>query len=884
MTITTLLPNSDSYKQGITFSTGGTIFSLVNDASDATYISAAVGNQYPNVYFHLGAPDTVSVSASQRVLRTRFRVRLRTDAATNSSVAKFQIASRNPYDGTLDFLEAFQVHDTTLITGTGAWRSRPPVDKGKRWGTEWTKTAVDAMQIHCRMLYAWYNHVNVRVTEIYWDVDVRDQPTITGTPAVTGATSTTFPSVSWVYGANADGDPQTAYRVKIFTSAQYGAAGFDPAVSSPVYDSGELAGAADSWTTPLGLLNGTTYKMYIAVAQDFNGAKWYSAWTASSSFTIALTPPPAPTLTVTQDNTVPNLRNNLTVAANANLLTADDASADATLGGWVNDTNTTLALSATQVNYGANALRMTAASAATMSIKTATGTGGYPVKAGVTYTFLASFRSAVTARTVKVGAAFYNRSGTIIGAVAYGTGAADTTSGWTQVSYQVAAPVGAVYATVFLQVTSPANAEIHYADTISMVTGASAAAWSPGGLVGSMSTVVERSWASAGKRNLVHPQIWTAGSHESTANGFFVSGAASAVAIDTANYRNGGSAIRWDVFDTTSKLYIGWPSAADENPSPTYAIAAVPGQSYTFAVYLKADAAFSATITLQAIDNHGNTVGSATTSGALAVTTAWQQFTLAFTPPAGAVWVRPQINNSASVTERQVWLDDVQWVVGATVDTNGAVGQGLPTVWEPVIGADLGDLMLTSNPGDQVRTVYDGAAPPGYTVLYRAWNNIPAAGATPALSSASTVYVPTVLTPPGPGIWVLRDPNLIYRSLQIHVTEFPSEVITEKTEVFQPLRPDDVEGGQRPVIVSDFMGGYDGQLTVVCDSEAEWLNLQDLLTVRGVLWLVFPDFGGRFVRLTARDGDRTSPRTGSGSDSVWRRTYKLQFLHTGRLG
>ena len=655
-------------------------------------------------------------------------------------------------------------------------------------------------------------------------------------------------------------------------------------MSTPVYDSGELTGAADNWTTPMGLLNGTTYKMYVAVAQDFKGLKWYSAWTASSSFTISLTPPPAPTLTVVQDNTVPNLRNNLTVSSNANLLTADDASADSTLGTWVNNTNTTLAQSATQVNYGANALRMTAIAAGVMSIRTATGTAGYPVKAGVTYTFLASFRASSTTRTVQVGAAFYNRSGTIIGSVAYGTGATDSNAAWTQVSYQVAAPTGAVFCAVFLQVTSPALGEIHYADTVSMVTGASAAAWAPGGQIGTMSTVVERSWASAGARNLVHPQLWTAGSHEQTANGFFVTGSNSAVAVDTANYRTGGSAIRWDVFDTTSKLYIGWPSGTDENPAPVYAIAAIPGAAYTFACYLKADAAFSATITLQCVDNHGNNVGSATTSGALALTTSWQQFTLAFTVPAGAVWVRPQINNSASVSERQVWLDDIQWVLGATVDTNAARGKGLPTVWEPVIGAGVGDLLLSSNPGDQARTVYDGAAPPGYTVIYRAWNNIPAAGATPALSSASTLYVPTMLNPPGRGVWVLRDPNDIDQSMQIHVVSPLPEAVTESTETFYPLRPDDVEGGQRPVVVSDYMGGYDGELNVLCDSEAEWLNLRELLAVRGVLWLVFPEFGGRYIRLTGRSLERTTPRTGFGSDSVWRRTIKLPFLHTGRLG
>lgn len=887
MTITSIRPINDSYKQGVSFSTGAAIWSLIDDGvtDDATYIFNANGVQYPTSFFHLNMAQTISLSASQRILRCRIRARIRINTASSNASATAKLAFRNPYDGTFDFLESFSSWQTSVAERSGVWRNSPPKDKaGKRWGTEWTAAGVNVMHVTGQLFYAWNTQFGIRITELWNDVDIRDQPTVTALPVVTGFTSSTYPTLTWVYVPNADNDPQTRYRVKIFTAAQYGASGFSPSTSAASWDSGELTGTANSLQSGQGLLNGVTYKMYVAAAQDFNGAAWYSAWTPSAAFTVALTPPPVPTLTVTPDTTIPALRNALRVSANGNLLTLDDSSGDPTIGTWVNDVNTTLAQSATFAEYGADSLRMTAASAATMSIRTASGTGGYLVKAGVTYQFLASFRSAATVRTVKVGAAFYNRAGTIIGAVAYGSGLSDAVGSWTQVTYSVAAPTGAVFCAVFAQVTSPANAEIHYLDQIAMTTGTASAVWSPGGQYGVMSTVVQRSWATAGQRNLAHPQLQTGGVYEGSTNGFFVTGAASAVAVDTLEAHRGGSSIRWDVNDAAGKLYIGWMGAADDNPSPEYPLAGVPGTGYTLACWLKADAAFSATITLQAIDHQGNTVGAPVTSGALSLTTAWQLATLAFTVPAGSVWVRPQLNNSASVTERSVYVDDIQWVIGSTVDTPGGFGTGLGTEWEPVVGADEGELLLGTSPGAQTATVYDEAVPPGYTVTYRAWNLVPAVGTTPPLSSASTLYVQTLMASPGKGVWVLKDPFLLSRAMQIHVIAMGAERQDEELEVFHPLRPEDTEGGMRAVVVSDWLGGYDGELTLMTDSEAEWLNLREILSVRGVLWLVFPDFGGRFIRITDRSWDRTTPRTGVGADSVWRRTLKVPFVHTGRLG
>lgn len=1121
MTIQVLRPSADSYKQGVTFSTGAAIFSLIDDGpvDDTTYISAATSTQYPNDFFHIHTGDTVTVTATQRVLRARFRARIRISAAANGASAVIKLANRNPYDGVLDFLETFSTSSIVVSEKSGVWRSKPPVDKGKRWGTEWTKVAVDAMHVHGQFFYSWNTKVNLRLTELYLDVDVRDQPTITGTPSVTGHTSSTNPAVAWVYAPNADGDPQTAYRVKVFTAAQYGAAGFSAATSTPTFDSGELGGAADSYTVGQALLNGVTYRMYVGAAQDFNGAKWYTTWTPSDVFTIGLTPPATPTLTVTPDQSVPWLRNALRIQGNINLLSADDASMDTTIGTWQNDTNATTTRTTAQAAFGVGAMSMVAIAAATMSSRTASGVSGYKVKAGTAYTLLASFRTAVTARTCKVGAVFYTRTGVAVGAVAYGTGVTDSTSGWTQASYAVTAPATAVYVAVYTQVTSAALGEVHYVDKVligtnvvagaggggtgttapvvaqvalsaafawnssaatrsailtgvpagallvatiatgnatasstnntisntgtavltwtereetdaagtngdaavftanvvtagdytvtaadslsaqsdarmavyaitghdeavyggahnkaqatsgstsvsltttrdnSLVIGASGdwneqngasrvyreapvtedlyadfggtvcylwhytratagaanvgttaptgmaygavalevrgitgaggaqSGWSPGGQLGFNSTIVERNWATSGPRNLLSPQLWGGGDETETAGGFFASGTNSTAAYDTNERYLGAGSIRWNVNNIGTKLYFGWVDVPTDDLAPLYALAAVPGKVYTFSCWMKAGATFSSVLNVQALDQLGVVVGSPVASSGFSITTGWTQQSVTITAPAGAVYVRANLDNTAAVTEAQVWVDGLQWVAGSTVDTVPGRGMGLPTVWVPIRGADSGELILSADPGDQITTLFDVEVPPGYTVTYRARNYSPATALSTALESPTTTYVQTMLTPPGAGVWVIKDPARSTSAIQIHVVAMPSEAQSEDLEIFHPLRPDAQDGqGQRGVVVSDFMGGYDGELTVVCDSEAEWLNLMTILAARRVLFLVFPEFGGRHIRLVGRDWSRVTPRTGAGSDSIWRRPVKLPFIHTGRLG
>lgn len=106
-------------------------------------------------------------------------------------------------------------------------------------------------------------------------------------------TNSTTPTVIWTY-SDPEGNPQTAYQVRVFTAAQYGIGGFDPAVSPATYDSGEVATADLSKVIPA--LANATYRAYVRT-KDSDGN--YSAW-AFKQWVQNVVAPTAPYLAVAQ--------------------------------------------------------------------------------------------------------------------------------------------------------------------------------------------------------------------------------------------------------------------------------------------------------------------------------------------------------------------------------------------------------------------------------------------------------------------------------------------------------------------------------------------------------------------------------------------------------
>jgi hypothetical protein len=898
VTIATLRPQADGTKVGVLYSTGSAIWSLVDDSpdNDSTWIGAANGVQFPYNYWDLVIPDnSLGITGSQRVLRWRIRCRCKLSSADGGRAAKVNIRFLDTRDGWKDtVIASFSSSNTsTFSTLNGPWQTQPSPKSG---------TYLDQGDINYYRLYGGQYHTggtiksNLYLSEIYADFDIRSLGTVTGVVA-SELTLTTQPLYDWTFNTNTDGDIQKSFQVRVFSTAQYSVAGFNPVTSPATWDSGVMVGNIQEWRHGVGgsgsqtLVQGQTYKIYVRASQDFNGADWWTAYVASSAFTVAIVvqPPPIPTLTVTPDTTVPYLRNFITVQGRNNVLTADNASFETTLGSWTAGTSTT----ATQYTtgqalhgvYSMSLVRLSTTGDATANLPT--GTSGVRVKAGAQYTCVASFKAATTGRSTRVEVTWYDRSGTSI-STSTGSNVTDTTSGWTQANITATAPTGAYYASITVRVLAAAANEQHWVDSVSIHIGSSTT-WQPGGLIGVASPVVEYSWSTTGRINLIHPQLYGAGDGANlNGDGFYgtpTTGVnAAPPAYDRSDRFNGQGSIRWDVTTSTSKLYIGWPDTGAPSDAPVYGLSAVPGRTYTFSIYAKGSTSFSSQLNLQALDERGNAVGSPTNSGAVTIPTAWTRYSATITVPAGAAFVRPHFDNTANVTNVSLWVDAAQWQLGSVVTPLVAPG-GNPVIWTPVRGFDVNDQIFSTDPSDQVLFLEDHEVPPGYTVTYRAWQTYVDTVVDRRISSDYSSYVQTMMNPPGQGVFILTDPLFPLNAMQVTITSI-QESQHEESQTFYPLRPVTWQKwGQRGVTVSDFLGGHDGSLTIAVRNDIEWEKVRAFLNTPNTLWLVYPDFGGRYIRITGRSWDRRTWRLGTPDCPVgWLRAVSITYVESDRPG
>lgn len=161
-----------------------------------------------------------------------------------------------------------------------------------------------------------------------------------------------------------------------------------------------------------------------------------------------------------------------------NWLTANASSIETDATGWVNDTNITVARSTAQFADGVASLSMTATALATMDARSAQAIA---VAAGETWTALASIRANTTVRSARVGIRWYSDGGgaTVI-STSFGAAINDINTGWTNYLVTAQAPANALSARVIIEVTTPAAAEVHYADKMSLRRG-STTDWVIGG-------------------------------------------------------------------------------------------------------------------------------------------------------------------------------------------------------------------------------------------------------------------------------------------------------------------------------------------------------------------------------------------------------------------
>lgn len=298
----TLRPSGDALvSANHTFVGGASAHAVTADNSDTTYVR--IGPTQALVeYGAILDFDNYTIPAGSVVKWVMPRVRCSVPQDAGQQYAAWWLG-----DGTKPFASE-SAGLTTIMTWSGSARTTDAS------GAAWSQTKINSVQVGYTSLYAvtaGFPMWEVRFYEFYVDVVTATQPTVTVNAPTGTITTTTRPTVSWTYTQGADGGPQTYFVVKVFTAAQVGGGGFNPATTTPIYNSGSQFGSANSWVPTADLPNGSLYA-YVDVAQTINGAAHWSAW-ASHAFTLNNNPPAAPSLSASANNA--NARVTLTLSS-----------------------------------------------------------------------------------------------------------------------------------------------------------------------------------------------------------------------------------------------------------------------------------------------------------------------------------------------------------------------------------------------------------------------------------------------------------------------------------------------------------------------------------------------------------------------------------------
>jgi hypothetical protein len=824
-----------------------------SDDSDASYVIGTAINAYLKMSFTNMSPG---LTATQRVKTCRLRLRAARGTGSthchNGYTALYSELGGSPVAKL-----SLSLCSTTIVTFFGPTSNRAP------GGRAWTEAEVNALDSYTQFFAdnaggaAFYRNY-----EQYIDVDVRNQPTLAA-PTVTNFSNNSRPTVSWVY-SDTDGELQTAWQVKVFSSAVYSIPGFSPDVNTPVYDSAAHLGAQASWALTSDLQNGTTYKAYVKVGKNWNGpegAYWYSAWGVSSAFTVVyvLVPPYTPAVTAAALTDDQQCRALVNVFSPVNQLTYDNSSFEGGIGGWTADVNMGAPTSSsTDAADGTKSLQMSSSASGDMQAKGAVdATFGMPrVSGGDTYTALCSFHAAVSARSCAIGIRWINSSGGTISTV-FGSNITDSASAgvYTQASATLVAPGNAVQAIPVAKVIATGGAaEIHRIDKVSIHAGSSTV-WTFGGLTADPTAfVLERGERVATARgpadNWAHPQVASAGTQlRSAASGFSWT-----TATDGCEWLWMNKAIS-AAGDTPGGLLHWTPRAAANNPLRLGTSNAVPetdwnfpvvvGQAHIFSFWAWVQSGtFTCTPKIEWLNDANGSVNSTSTGVQVTLTTTPQRVSISATCPAGVSAARGVVPNDGSSATADVYVTRIGWGLG-TVPVDGKAAMGGPLVWSQVRfsqAAATSTLPLGYGNGEQADFA-DFDCPPARPVLYRATNGWIFNANN--MGSAPSQYVTMLL--PAPARTMLRsavDPML---HVAVNRRRQASFARVEDAQVYHPLGRD---GG--PVKIRDWVGGEDGQLIVITSNEAQLARLDALVASGDILILQWAQGGRSYVMLTDR--------------------------------
>jgi hypothetical protein len=854
----------------------GSALAAVIDNLDTSYYQ--LNSTYHYIRFAMG---TFTVGANNRIRSCTIRARTARDGAGGTGqstvyrmyTSKVHLGGESPA-GSLSVVRNL----TSILTNAGPIAYRGP------GGVPWTQAVLDDLQLQAQTLKTTgvTQTPTQRIYELYVDVDVNSQPVVSAvTP--TNFINNATPNIAWTY-TDADNDIQTNYQVRVFDSATYSAANFNPDTSVPVW-SISAAAADTNVDVAKALLNGVTYKAYVRAAQYWPGPndpkapaglvssnRWWSNWVASSTFTIQFAVPPAPTInsvTVLEDGNQYRTLVNCTVPIN--LLSLDDSSFESTIGDWAALTNCTVVRDTAQFADGAASMKMTSSAAGDMiAIANLDSSPGPRVDGGDQYTAVAQFRSAVSARSCQVGIEWLDISQVAIGSTVYGSSVTDSTANFNAQAFVTAnAPTNAFYAKLHVKVLATgAAAEVHWVDKIQIIIGSSTT-WVPGGYVNDQGgLVIERGEYLIDDRgpaeNWFHPQVGSAGSVLQNAGyGFFVDSTQGTLEwawLDKVIEASGNAA--------TPPGKLDWHTGTATTPSiafgawfyggTAYMVPVVASQSHTFSFWAWVDTGTATIIPrIDWRDKDGNVISSSTGS-TVTLTTTPQQVTVTATAPGNALLACGAAQNNGSVS-KHFYFTRLGFGLGTVpVDGKVAMGQstGISTLGLP-LGLDWKEIRSTSAPQlvlapgystAQTQVFPDYEFPPKRPVIYRA--SIVYSFQAQAIRSAYSNQV--VVYDDGPPVSLMRslgDPTVQYAVTRKTDATFS---ITDDATVLHPLGADG-----EPVRIRDWVGGEDGQLVVYTRVSDGYSRLRQFIAL-GTTMVIQWSMGGRsYCVLTGFDADET---------------------------
>lgn len=325
MATVTIRPDETTTNQNWTLSTGTTPHTLVNDDSDATYCQAQAGGWL--LVFGFTTP-TIPAYSTIKSVSVRVRRRGNSNAWLDVAIGYPPQSSGDSYHSIV--LSSKEKPSSTILTKTYGSLVKAP------GGAEWENSTI-LPNIQVAVSAA---DTNIRVYEVYLDVEYSEAPTCVVTSPLGEIVGTQVPAVDFAYSSPEDATQERA-RAKIFTDAQYNTPGFGPDTTLPFWDSGVVLTSAPSLTigTPLPPDN---YRVYVKAADAGSNGR-FGPW-ATADFTMGGQLPRVPTLSAEVDND--NRRIALTVdhtgenrlSYGQSTFTADNGEGD----GWYADENTVL--------------------------------------------------------------------------------------------------------------------------------------------------------------------------------------------------------------------------------------------------------------------------------------------------------------------------------------------------------------------------------------------------------------------------------------------------------------------------------------------------------------------------------------------------------------